>query len=185
MPSRKPILANADLLKKDVTDQHTSLAGYITATTGVEVDAMTVGLVLRGKQRWDASPSRRAEIEDARAHREAEKKAREQRRTQKARERLARIEKERQRVLALLGDDGDVDLDVEQGPRALTLVCEQGPEPYTVPTKLMVVPDAAEAEAETDEETEETEVDLTQPDEEWGDEAETEASDGDNTDAWF
>jgi hypothetical protein len=152
MATRKPKPpVNAEYAAKEPSEVHNAFSTFITTTTGVEVDARTVGLVqrlyplfLKSPEVAEARNAAKAERESQRSQREAVKKAKLQRR-------LDKIEEERQRVLKSLG--------VTDAPAALSLVGEE------------VDP---EVDAEDGEEPEAEEVTLPEPeevteDDEWDD----------------
>lgn len=151
---KRPV--NAEYATKAPSEVHEAFAAFITSTTGVEVDAATVGLVQRVYPLFLKSPevtaardAAKAERENARAQREAVKKA-------KLQARLDRIEAERQRVLKSLGVPDD-------GP-ALSLVGEE----VTDESEEVTEPDEdgePEAQAEEATLTDESE----DADDDWGD----------------
>lgn len=154
---KRPV--NAEYATKAPSEVHEAFAAFITSTTGVEVDAATVGLVQRVYPLFLKSPevtaardAAKAERENARAQREAVKKA-------KLQARLDRIEAERQRVLKSLGVSDD-------GP-ALSLVGEEvtdEPEEVTEPDEDGE-PEAQAEEATLTDESEDAD------DDDWGDDA--------------
>lgn len=101
MAARRP--KNAALLKMEPTEQHTTLADFITSTTGQEVSAETVGLVQRAYPLYLKSPvvQKARAAEKARREKEAAAKAAEKR--QKLQARLDRIEEQRKKLLSDLG----------------------------------------------------------------------------------
>lgn len=153
---KRPV--NAEYATKAPSEVHEAFAAFITSTTGVEVDAATVGLVQRVYPLFLKSPevtaargAAKAERENARAQREAVKKARLQ-------ARLDKIEAERQRVLKSLGVSDD-------GP-ALSLVGEEvADESEVTEPDEDGEPEAQAEEATLTDESEDAD------DDDWGDDA--------------
>ena len=121
---------NAQYLHKEPTPAHEEFARYITDTTGIEVDAFSVGLIQRLYPLYLKSPAVRKAKDAERAAREAEKAAREQARRAKAQEKLAKLEEQRQKLLAELGEDApDSDPVAERGTDSEGIEFDPEPEP--------------------------------------------------------
>lgn len=97
--------ANAAYLAKEPSAVHESFANYIEATTGVEIDSATVGLVQRLYPLYLKSPSVALARETERTQRQAAKAQRDIEKKERLQARLDKIEAQRAKVLASLGLD--------------------------------------------------------------------------------
>lgn len=152
--ARRP--ANVKVLKEAPNDTHEALSGYITRTTGQEIDALTVSIVQRLYPLYLKSPDVLKAKEALKAARDAEAAAREATKRARLTDRLERLEAERQKVLEDLGY-ADKDDEPEEVP-----VQDSGPVEPAVKRKRPLEAVAVEPKPEPEPEDE-------GDDEEWDD----------------